>query len=78
MSEFNEVQSGQEARKQYPFITVYVDTATPEDIKRLEDLGWDKGGGQAGFDGVLDLMWYGDGEPTIPDDLRKKLFNFFL
>ena len=74
MSEFNEVQSGQEAENNilYHSLCRYGHAGRH---KTSEDLGWDKGGGQAGFDGVLDLMWYGDGEPTIPDDLRKKLFK---
>jgi hypothetical protein len=60
-----------EQKKGEPFIRINMDMATPEDYKKLEELGWTKGTAHP-HGGEMDFFWEKEGEPELPSALAEK------
>lgn len=56
-----------------PAIRVNMDMATPDDYKRLKDLGWIPGNVSA--NGEFTFGCEGKGDPILPDDLAEKVLG---
>lgn len=63
-----------EKEKEEPFIRVNMDKATPEDYKKLEELGWTRGSAHP-HGGEMDFYWEKESKPELPGDLAEKVIG---